>query len=232
VTNDWIFCGRKNYEQTNATLVLSLYQELGAAGGQNDQISNFDEVPPDWRCPCCLRQKRAIARLNGRGELWCPLHGHHDHVLDGVYGDGISSSLFAARDELYAKLGWTGLMTDPRNRETEALDRFLRRFHRFDEELICADCNTADAAAKRYVGAPSYFTFTPFEIAKFARPNFRRRHDIVQERAMEIYKWAGPQVEDTVARARAEITAFVDQIVAASRAATRHEPPARQERRR
>jgi hypothetical protein len=82
------------------------------------------------------------------------------------------------------------------------------------------------------VSAPSYFTLTPFEIAKFERPNFRRRHDIVQERAMEIYKWGGPLVEDTVARARIEITAFIDQVVAASRAAMRQEPPARQERRR
>ena len=68
MTNDWIFCGRKNYEQTNAMLVISLYLELGAQGGQNE-IANFDKEPPDWRCPCCLRQKRAIARLNARGEL-------------------------------------------------------------------------------------------------------------------------------------------------------------------
>lgn len=38
---------------------------------------------------------------------------------------------------------------------------------RFETELICGDCNSADGAAKRKLGLPSDWSFAPGEIARF-----------------------------------------------------------------
>jgi hypothetical protein len=38
---------------------------------------------------------------------------------------------------------------------------------RFDTTLICGDCNSADGAAKRRLGLPPTFSFTPTEIRTF-----------------------------------------------------------------
>lgn len=39
--------------------------------------------------------------------------------------------------------------------------------HRFPRTLICGDCNSADGAAKRKLGLPGSWSFSPWEIGKF-----------------------------------------------------------------
>ena len=38
---------------------------------------------------------------------------------------------------------------------------------RFPKTLICGDCNSADGAAKRKLGLPATWSFTPAEISAF-----------------------------------------------------------------
>lgn len=40
---------------------------------------------------------------------------------------------------------------------------------RFEETVICGDCNSADSAAKRKLGLPGNFSFSPREIAQFVK---------------------------------------------------------------
>ena len=40
---------------------------------------------------------------------------------------------------------------------------------RFPETLICGDCNSADGAAKRKLGLPSYWSFTPAELGRIVQ---------------------------------------------------------------
>ncbi|WP_454914455.1 hypothetical protein [Variovorax gossypii] len=40
---------------------------------------------------------------------------------------------------------------------------------RFQRALICGDCNSADAAAKRKLGLPADWSFSPAELAQFVR---------------------------------------------------------------
>ena len=62
---------------------------------------------------------------------------------------------------------------------------------RFDQIVICDQCNAADGLAKRKLGIPDPFSFSPTEIGQFvdAKPN--ASHVIDYERALEIYMAAG-----------------------------------------
>ena len=67
-----------------------------------------------------------------------------------------------------------------------------RRSPRFQEMVICHQCNVADGQAKRKLGLPSDFSFSPFEIAAFitATPHGRHKYDFdVARRLYEITLW-------------------------------------------
>jgi hypothetical protein len=62
---------------------------------------------------------------------------------------------------------------------------------RFPETLICGDCNSADGAAKRKLGLPTDWSYTPTEIGSFVSVS---RHSgatqIDYEAARRIYEAA------------------------------------------
>jgi predicted Fe-S protein YdhL (DUF1289 family) len=59
---------------------------------------------------------------------------------------------------------------------------------RFAEVVICDQCNSADGLAKRRLGLPPDFSFTPAEIRRFVAPEPHGRHKIDFERARRIYE--------------------------------------------
>lgn len=87
-------------------------------------------------------------------------------------------------------------MTSPLDASSK---RFVRRFteglSRFDDVVICEDCNTADAAAKKIVDAPPHFTFTPTEIAGSITVTPNQVHGIDEANLRFIYAIAFPQFE-------------------------------------
>lgn len=145
----------------NATLLRELDRYFDA--NEYGNISNFFATPDNWRCPCCFRNKREIARLDKNGNLLCAFVMHHDH-----YGDG-------------ASLAMSG-------RDLTLRTAVESCFSRFSPTLICNDCNVVDSAAKRLVGAPERFSFTPFEIASFTDVHANKPHGLIEDRVRTTYE--------------------------------------------
>lgn len=164
--------------EANAMLLYDLYRALGASGF--GAIAGFFETDTAWRCPCCLRSKREIARLDKNGALLCPIVLHHDHFSDCVPA--------VVRDAL--KGDWA------------AYRALMQSVVRFDDVLICGDCNVAEPAAKGIVGAPKPFSFAPFEIAGFIAVTPHAPHTVNPERARIAYKAASQSMAFIAERLR------------------------------
>jgi len=140
----------------NARLAVDLALNLGATGTDSGTMSNFSAVPPDWRCPGCARSKHEIARLDKRGNLYCAIHSHHDHVYEGIA----------------ARVGFSVLSVD------QDMGVILESMIRFPTTDICMDCNMAEGRAKRMISAPEHFSFSPQEMRKFLEPSAGANHKI------------------------------------------------------
>lgn len=149
----------------NGALLVDLFLTLGARG--LGKVGNFFEVSPDWRCPCCYRTKREMARLDKNGDLLCAIHDHHDHYCER----------FDVDTRKLANGDW--------NFGNAVRDSLIR----FPNTLICNDCNVAEPNAKKIVGAPTFFSFTPFEIAYFIDIE-DRKVTVNEKRAHRAYESA------------------------------------------
>lgn len=162
----------------NSHLLWELLDELGAVDRGN--VCGFHDTAHDWRCPCCFRSKREIARIDKNRNLWCAIVFHHDHYQDLAY-------------ELFSKYKLL---------QTRTAHVVLGSFARFPETLICEDCNNADAAAKAKINAamgdeaqvPATFSFAPHEIAHFVRVSRNTSHEIVTPRAVEAWRAIAPSM--------------------------------------
>lgn len=125
-----------------------------------------------WACPCCKRGKAQIARLSPGGVLLCRLEFHHDHLADRV------NRLFREVNPR-SEDRETSIQTD---RAKTALMVFVERF---EETLICIDCNLSEGRAKFDLAREidPDFTFTPSEIASFIRVAPNRLHEVDFEKA-------------------------------------------------
>jgi len=93
-----------------------------------------------WTCPCCDRSAQDLIRWSEiRGQYW---RAH--------YGDqwGMGWTINFARHHCHGS---------PYGRQ------------RFETTLICGDCNSADGAAKKKLGLPAQWSFSPTEIREFTR---------------------------------------------------------------
>jgi hypothetical protein len=120
------------------------------------------ETPESWRCPACGRSKRGIL----------------------VWGKRVGSN--AAN---YGPVGFKAGLHEHHDHGSSLGDcDFEGLGARFRPVVICGSCNTADAIAKRDVGAPDNFSFSPEEIRRFviARDNHGHRFDFA--RARQIYR--------------------------------------------
>lgn len=62
-----------------------------------------------------------------------------------------------------------------------------RRMPRFPDEVICEQCNAADAAAKRKLDLPRDFSFAPFELRRFVTATPHGFHEVDYETALAVY---------------------------------------------
>lgn len=168
----------------NSRLLRELEATLGANGWGT--LDNFHEVPRHWICPFCRRDKASIARLDAKGRLLCRLVLHHDHVRDYI--------------SLRAKA--KGVDDTARN---AAMDRFTR----FQDTLLCEDCNNAEGEAKRRIGAPNFFSFSPDEIARFVVAKPSQPHAIDEVEALAIFE----ALADSRAQRLDRLTKFLDGAV-------------------
>ncbi len=155
----------------NGLLLLDLALSMGANGTGN--VGNFFAVPHDWRCPCCYRTKQDMARLDRNGALLCSIHEHHDHYSERF---DVDVRKMSPGDYTFSRVVQDSLI-------------------RFPNTLICNDCNVAEPAAKRIVGAPSYFTFSPAEIAYFVTLSKDGAVSVDPDRAKKAYEAAIPTLK-------------------------------------
>jgi hypothetical protein len=124
----------------------------------------------DWRCPACRRSKFEILRWTRRrpSALQDPLrtpymgwlaalHEHHDHSVDNF---GFDES-----------------------------GRFLPPLGppRFESVVICDHCNAADGTAKRQLGLPREWSFSPSEIGQFVTATPHAGHKLDLPKAQAIF---------------------------------------------
>lgn len=158
-------------DRSNGLLLLELMRRLGANEAGN--VGGFFDVPAEWRCPCCYRAKREIARLDKNGNLLCSVHLHHDHYCERF---DVDVRKLSPGDFQFSRVVQDSLI-------------------RFPDTLICNDCNVAEPNAKKIVGAPAYFTFSPVEIAYFITVSSTGEVGVDPDRAKRAYDAAIPTMK-------------------------------------
>ena len=131
----------------------------------------------DWRCPASDRTKSEIVRLDSSGRLWGHVVPHHDHFRDCL--EDIMQERSLALGAISQDDAAKGFLT-----------RFSDALSRFDDVLVCGDCNAADPVAKKIVQAPKSLSFSPREIREMCdiAPNVAHRVDAV--RALSVHNRA------------------------------------------
>jgi rubredoxin len=171
----------KHIDGIFSPLTKQLIQEHGAADADMTQF--WIMTPQDWCCPVCKRSKGDIVRKDKNNLLICRLVEHHDHMNDILVKrfTAISATLKG------------GVVAD------DAAERFAKRssamVSAYNNIVICQDCNNADANAKKAVGAPVDFSYSPAEISQFILPKKNSSHDIDDYKAREIWFAAKPTFE-------------------------------------
>lgn len=141
-----------------------------------------------WICPGCKRNKSQIARLNKHGELTCYLVIHHDHMKSyietrlGEYVGSLKAFHASPESEAFAKTLSDAVAA-------------------FDDVLVCPDCNAVDSVAKKLLGCPAVFSFTPRDIAHFVIAEPNRPHRIDPERLKEVWSFRQEQLRHRLALA-------------------------------
>lgn len=150
----------------------------------------------DWECPCCKRKKSEIVRLNKKNFLSCQLHEHHDHmkeVVKHIFEELSTRKNIIVADELSEKFATKAAFS----------------LSAYDNTVVCADCNKADADAKRLLQCHKFFSFSPNEIAEFICVTPNREHQIDVNAAKKVWERVEPIfiIRLTLARQLAEIAA-------------------------
>jgi hypothetical protein len=58
---------------------------------------------------------------------------------------------------------------------------------RFERTVVCEQCNSADATAKRRLKLPTWFSFAPSEIRRFVRPTAHGFHEVDYDGARDLF---------------------------------------------
>lgn len=120
----------------------------------------WERLPEDWLCPACRRSKFEIMRWTKR---WKPI----------------------TKEPFF---GWmAGLHTHHDHREDCHGGFWIPRPARFRETVICDQCNAADGRAKKKLGLPEPFSYSPEEIGQFVTATPHERHSINFPKAQGIY---------------------------------------------
>lgn len=123
----------------------------------------YQDLCEQWRCPCCNRTKYELLR-------WTMRFPKRPNRFEG-WVVGLHTHHDHAMDV-------HGGMYSP---HAAAIARFA-------PVIICEQCNAADATAKRKLGLPENFSFTPFEIRSFIFPTAHGWHIVNYKVAQDAYR--------------------------------------------
>lgn len=125
------------------------------------------KVGNDWRCPGCQRTKFELLR-------WTMLYPNRPN----------------------RHMGWAAGVHEHHD---HGMDAFGGRFFcdsrytpRFAPTVVCEQCNSADASAKKSLGMGNDFSFSPSEISRFITPTPHGWHLFHYSVAEEIHKTIQP----------------------------------------
>lgn len=162
-------CGRGIRDQSREKVISHnrrakrpTFEEFSAFDGAHCR-NIYRALPENWQCPGCTRTKYQILR-------WTTLFPH----------------IPAAR-----RPGWAG---GYHTHHDHAGDRYLWTkspswfVPRFEPTVVCEQCNSADASAKRKLKLPKDFSFSPTEIRQFVIPHAHGKHLINYYVAKAIFE--------------------------------------------
>ncbi len=117
-------------------------------------------VSDGWICPCCSRSKFELLRWTMR---------------------------FPKLPQRFQ--GWMAELHKHHDHSVDAylLDDLMFAIPRFETTLICGQCNAADGHAKRVLGLPSSFSFSPAEISSFVAAKPHSKHEINYAKAQLVF---------------------------------------------
>ena len=139
-----------------------------------------------WSCPGCGRSKPEIFRKSSNGILLAKLELHHDHLWD----EGLR------RPEKLLGSEWKGKLMEG---ATVVMDTIRSLVVRFDEALVCSECNAADGKAKKALKADPSFSFAASEIRTFVKATPHYDHEIDVEAAKAVWETERPGFDRRVA---------------------------------
>ncbi len=131
----------------------------------------YRALDPIWECPGCGRSRFQILRWT---MLFPKLASRHEGWAAGLHlhHDHADDAFRHGRSGTRAPI-------------------------RFAAAVICEQCNSADGTAKRKLGLPAEFSFSPAEIRQFVRATPHGFHEIDYDAALAIFKGdAGPMASD------------------------------------
>lgn len=136
---------------------------LGATSLQLNGV--WAQLPPDWHCPCCKRQKSELMIYDVENRVVIA-HAveHHDHFAGYV------------NHAFHRDLGRDWIRNFPGAGEVQR--RLVSGITAFDKAVVCEACNHADGGAKALLrssgkadsGFLEYFSFSVDEIRFFIQP--------------------------------------------------------------
>lgn len=156
----------------NANREKTIRRNLNRRIPTQDDFNSFDgahcgkiwlQLNESWCCPGCLRPKLELLR-------WTMLYPHRP----------------------YKHMGWAAGVHEHHD---HGMDAFGGRFFcdssytpRFSPTVMCEQCNSADASAKKALGLKSVFSFSPTEISRFITPTPHGWHILHYSVAEGIHK--------------------------------------------
>lgn len=155
-------------------LKRALYRSPGSTYEVNN---NWDRVGMFWRCPGCGRNRLQCFCLGKSGTWRCALFEHHDHFADWAaeqVAEALGVSQYGMPMPFKMLVDWCCT---------------------FRPTIVCHHCNVADVAAKKIIGAPPEFTFSPGQIAQFVTSSPNEKHGYLPRKVREVWDFANCQLE-------------------------------------
>lgn len=128
----------------------------------------YKKLAEDWQCAACARTKFQILR-------W--------------------TMLYPNKPSRY--LGWAGGYHEHHDHAGDKYAHTGRSYYvapRFAPTVVCEQCNSADASAKRKLKLPKDFSYSPREIGHFVIAFAHGKHLLDYQKAQSIYSQLSPPV--------------------------------------
>ena len=142
------------------------------------ETREWREQSDHWVCPSCMRRKEDCEVPKGDGQTLRWLVQHHDHMKDFV--KAYVKTRYGRHDAVTSR-------PEYKQETMRFIDRVGHLAKRFDDIVVCIDCNEVEGKVKTRIHADKYFTFHPWEIRRAYIPKPKQKHEFIEEH-MNFYR--------------------------------------------